>query len=273
MIRLIQIEWIKLKNSRSFRILILIWVLAFISVPIGLNSFINWLESTGVEGSQLLSIKPSDFPIFDFEDIWQNLAYLYKTTTILLCFVIIVNVCNEFDFKTIRQNVIDGLSKREFIISKLLLITAISLVATLMLFILGLIAGYAYSPVKDAQHIFMNIEFVGAYFLHLIYHLSFSLLLAILLKRSGIIIALLIFYSTLIEPIGSSIMQEVLKVPRLTDFLPLNVSWNLIPRPIEKYFLFEVQDYVGMDDVGIAIGYIFIFIMSSYLLIAKRDLH
>ena len=219
-----------------------------------------------------MNIQPSDFPIFDYQDIWQNLAYAYKFITILLCFVLIVNVSNEFNNKTIRQNVIDGMSKKDFIISKILFIIFFSILASLMLMVLGFTAGFLYSPVQDAHHIFMNFNFVGAYFLHLLYHLSFCMLLAILIKRSGIIIALLIIYSYVIEPTVTSIVTFGLNMEWLTALFPLNVSWNLIPRPIEKYMLLEVQDYVGMDDVLIATAYISLFIASSYLLIAKRDL-
>ena len=272
MIRLLQIEWLKLKNSRSFRILVAIWLIGFISVPLGVNALLDYFQSLGMEGNALLNIQPSDFPIFDFQDIWQNLAYAYKFITILLCFVLIVNVSNEFNNKTIRQNVIDGMSKKDFILSKILFIVLISAIASLMLTVLGFVVGFLYSPVTDPYHIFMHFDFVGAYFLHLLYHLSFCMLLSILIKRSGIIIALLIIYSYVIEPTMTSIVTFGLKMEWLTTLFPLNASWNLLPRPIEKYLLLEVQDYVGTGDVLIAAAYISLFIFSSYFLIAKRDL-
>ena len=273
MLRLLNIEWIKIRNSKSFKVLGLIWLIAFLAIPIGANSLLNYFESMGLEGSELLNVSPKDFPVFDFLDIWQNLAYIYKLITILLCFVIIVNVTNEFDYKTIRQNIIDGMSKREFVISKFLVIIATALIASTLLAILGFIAGFAFSPVKDFTTIFSHFNFVGAYFLHLALHLSMCLFLAVLIKRSGILIAFLIFYSYIIEPIATQLFIHQFKLPTLTNFFPLNVSWNLIPRPIEKYFLIEVQDFVAWGDVGIALLYIALYLGGTYLLITKKDIN
>ena len=272
MLRLLRIEWIKAKNSKSFRVLVTIWLIAFLSLPFGVKFLLDYLESTGFAGIEMLDIKPSDFPIFDFNDLWQNLAYLYKIITILLCFVIIVNVSSEFSNKTIRQNVIDGLSKREFILGKLLFIFTAATLATVLLTTIGFIAGFSLSPVTDARNIFMHFNFIGAYFLHLIYHLVFCMFLAILIKKSGLIIAFLIFYTYILESIATPIIMYSFKMPLLADFLPLNVSWNLIPRPIEKYALLPTQDFVGLADVSIALLYIGIFTTASYLLITKRDL-
>ena len=272
MIRLLKIEWIKIRNSKSFKVLGLIWLVAFFAIPFGFNSLIQWLESKGLEGSELLPINPTDFPVFDFLDIWQNLAYIYKFITILLCFVIIVNVSNEFNYKTIRQNIIDGMSKKEFIFSKFLLIIGVSLIASVILAILGFIVGGAFSPTAEIDVVFKNFNFVFAYFLHLVLHLSYCLFFAVLIKRSGILIALLIFYSYIIEPTVTQIISIPFNSEWLTNFFPLNASWNLVPRPVEKYFLQEVQDFVGWDDVAIALIYIALSLSATYLLITKRDI-
>ncbi len=273
MLRLLKIEWIKIRSSKSFKVLAIIWIVAFFAIPIGVNSLLDYFETLGLEGSELLNVSPKDFPVFDFADIWQNLAYIYKYITILLCFVIIVNVTNEFDYKTIRQNIIDGLSKKEFVLGKFYVILFTAFFATTLLTILGFIAGFAFSPVKDAATIFSHFNFVGAYFLHLVLHLSMVLFLAVLLKRSGILIALLIFYTYIIEPPATQIFTHVFHLESLTRFFPLNASWNLIPRPIEKYFLIEVQDYVAWGDVGIALLYIAIYLGGTYLLITKKDIN
>ncbi len=272
MIKLLNIEWIKIRNSKSFKVLGLIWLIAFIAIPVGFNSLIEWFESMGLEGSELLPIKPTDFPVFDFLDIWQNLAYIYKFITILLCFVIIVNVSNEFNYKTIRQNIIDGMSKKEFVFSKFLFIIVSSLIASILLTLLGMIIGAAFSPTSEITVVFQNFNFVFAYFLHLVLHLSYCLFFAVLLKRSGIVIALLIVYSYILEPTLTQIVSIPLNSMWLTKFFPMNASWNLIPRPIEKYFLFEVQDFVGWQDVSIGLLYIVLSLGGTYLLITKRDI-
>lgn len=272
MIKLLNIEWIKVRNSKSFKVLGLIWLTAFIAIPVGFNSLINWFESMGLEGSDLIPIKPTDFPVFDFLDVWQNLAYIYKFITVLLCFVIIVNVSNEFNYKTIRQNIIDGMSKKEFVFSKFLLIIVASTIASILLATLGMCVGAAFSPSSEIAVIFKNFNFVFAYFLHLVLHLSYCLFFAVLIRRSGILIALLIVYSYIIEPTVTQIVSIPLDSGWLTKFFPMNASWNLIPRPIEKYFLFEVQDFVGWLDVSIGLLYIILSLGGTYLLVTQRDI-
>jgi ABC-type transport system involved in multi-copper enzyme maturation permease subunit len=272
MTNLLRIEWIKIRNSKSFKVLGTIWLLAFLAIPIGVNYLIAWMEKEGATANDLLPIKLTDLPIFDFLDIWQNLAYVYKFITVLLCFVIIVNVANEFSYKTIRQNIIDGMSKREFVFSKFLLILILALIASVLLTVLGFIVGFAYSPTSEFSTIFSNFGFVGAYFLHLVLHLSYCLFFTVLIKRSGILIALLIFYSYILEPILTGIISTPLNQEWLANLLPMNVSWDLIPRPIEKYGLVQIQDYVAFSDVFVALVYITICLGSTYLLITKKDI-
>ena len=183
-----------------------------------------------------------------------------------------MNVSNEFNYKTIRQNIIDGMSKREFVFSKFIVILLASMIASVLLALLGFILGAAFSPSSELAVVFQNFNFVFAYFLHLVLHLSYCLFFAVLLKRSGILIALLIVYSYIIEPTVTQIVSIPLNSEWLTNFFPMNASWNLIPRPIEKYFLMEVQEYVGWDDVGIALLYIALSLGGTYLLITKRDI-
>jgi len=120
--RLLKIEWLKSWPSRYFRVMLGIWLFAFVSIPVGVKLFLVYIESKGFSLDDLPGIEATDLPIFDFVDIWQNLAYLYKGISIFMAILIIINITNELDYKTFRQNVIDGMSKTEFLGSKLLLI-------------------------------------------------------------------------------------------------------------------------------------------------------
>ena len=271
MIRLIKIEWAKSAPSKYFKTMLGIWVFAFLGLPLGSKLFLNYLESKGFSLDQLPGVDATDLPIFDFVDIWQNLAYAYKCISVFLALLIIINITNELDYKTFRQNIIDGMSKGQFLASKLLLMFILSTSATLLLLIVGLIIGYVASPVTEWHYVVKHMNFLGAYWLHLMVFLSFSMLLALLIKRAGIAIALLLFWMYIAEPIGSGILYYNLKLQLLSGLLPMEGHWNLIPRPIERYALSEVRFWVSTQSVFIALGQLSLYLICIWLLLTKRD--
>src|SRR5690606_275904 len=147
-------------------------------------------------------ISATDLPIFDFVDLWQNLTYVYKTISIFFAILIIINITNELDYKTFRQNVIDGMSKTEFLITKLLLMFGLATFATVLVFIMGIIVGFSASSITTFDAVTAHINFLGAFWLHIVLLLSLCMLLSILIKRAGLVIAILLFWMFILEPIG-----------------------------------------------------------------------
>ncbi len=272
MLRLIKIEWLKSWPSRYFKIMLGIWLFAFISLPIGFKLLLIFIESKGFSLDQLPGLEATDLPIFDFVDIWQNFAYAYKGLTIFMAFLVIINITNELDYKTFRQNVIDGMSKTEFLLSKLYLIIGMATIATLLVFGFGLVIGFISSPVTDFNSIVKHINFLGAYWLHIILFLTFSVLLSLLIKRAGLVIAILLFWMIIAEPILSSILTYGFDLNFLANILPLETIWGLIPRPIEKYGLSSTDFWVTSKSVTIALVELALYLGSIWLLIVKRDI-
>lgn len=272
MFNLLQIELAKLWPAKYFRILTALWLIAFISIPFATSSLLDWIQANNILGQNPI-FDPSIWPIFDFEDIWQNLAYIYKMITIFMTFIIIISVTNEYDYKTIRQNVIDGFSKKQFWLSKISLIICFSLLAGLMLLVLGLIVGYSLSPVVDAAFVMKNIEFVLAYIFQVFYLMMFAFFLSILIKRAGITIAIMVFWIYIIEPIITGIVAgPLLDLPLIANSFPVEAGWNLIHMPFKKYLLLQAQDYISFQDISIALAWCSTFFWGSYALLVKRDL-
>ncbi len=268
MIKLLQLEFAKIKPTRYFKVLTILWLIAFISIPIGYNILVNKLtEGMTIESSLL---NPKYWPFFDFADLWQNLAYIYKMITVFVCLMLIISTTNEFDYKTARQNIINGLSKKKFWLSKITLIISTALIATIMLFILGLVTGYINSPIKSPDFVLQHIEFLAAYFLHIVHFLMFTFVISLLIRRAGFTIALVLFWTYIVEPILSGIAQRYYGI--VGDLFPMEAGWNLIHLPFLKYTFQETQDYISFQDWAIALIWIGIFAWSSYQLITKRDI-
>jgi len=267
MIKAIKLEWLKFKSYKPFMIILALFVLIYFAVGLSFKKVIDWFIEENAEGFSFFV--DSGLPIFDFVDIWQNLAYITFLFKYILAFVVIISICLEYSNKTIRQNFIDGLSRTEFLFSKVGLIVFLTLLSGILLTILGLILGMLYSPVTSFPFVITNMEFVLAHMLEVFGFLSFALFVATLIRRTGFSIVLFVFYATSIEPIATGIMKYQYELP--VWYFPITSFGNLVRLPFEKYIFREVQDYVALQDVLVASGWTAIFLYLTYLLIKKRD--
>ncbi len=264
--RLVTLEFLKLRHSRAMWILLALYGLALIASAFSGMWILEFLESKGVE---FRGITPTVLPIYDFVDIWQNLTYVASYFKIFPAFLLIISVSNEYTYKTNRQNIIDGLSRAEFFYSKLAFAAFLSIISALLILFLGLGLGFTYSDVTNAASVFENIGFVGAHALQLFLFFVFAILLVLLIKRSGFTIVFLLLYSAIIEPILVLILSFDSKT--IAAFLPVNAMNNLVQIPFAKFLFMYTQDYVGLQDVAIALGWSALFTTLIFLILKKRD--
>ncbi len=195
-------------------------------------------------------------------------------------------MANEYSNKTIKQNLIDGLSKKEFVLSKFLTVVTFSMVSTLFVFIVSLILGLAYSDFNEVSIIFSDLEFILAFFVKLLGFFSFCLFLGILVKRSAFALGFLIIWQ-IFEGIARGLMRWKLFDGDTTDavmgFFPLQSMFNLIKEPFTRLEAVQtVADQVGETinlsyhvhwyEILIVLCWTSIFIYLSYALLKKRDL-
>lgn len=273
MIRLLQIEWLKLKYNRAFWILIAMYALGVTIVCSGGMLFLEFLKNQGVNFD---GIDPTILPLYDFPDVWHNIAYVATYFKALLGFVIVISIANEASFRTMRQNIIDGLSKKEFLQTKLLIIGIISLGATLLLFFIGLVTGLIYSHVVASKYIFSNLEFLLAYGLEVYVYLTFALMIALLVRKAGLVIVGLLMYTLIFDPVAAKLLEHFPyiwdEIRFLKDYLPITSLNNLIHVPFLKYAFQEIQDYISMKELTIVMGWLVANVSLSYWILKKRDL-
>ena len=273
MTRLFEIEWLKLKNYKVFWILIIMY---FTGLIIVLSSGMFLMQFFKNQGAEFSGIDPTIIPLYDFPDVWQNMTYVATFFKIIPAFIVIISVTNEINYRTMRQNVIDGMSKWEFLKSKFILIFGLSLVATFFIFLEGLITGFIYSTVTYPEVIFNDLEFLLAYFLELVTFLSFALLLAILLKKAGFAIVLIFMYTLIFEPIITLNFEHNIWINTYTNwavpYFPIKAMNNLIRVPFQRYVFMEIQDFISLKDVLIVLVWLSIFQLGIYKLLDRRDI-
>ena len=272
MIRLFTIEWLKLKYYKPFWVLFLMYSVAIILICSTGMFFLEWLKS---KGADFEGLDPTIIPIYDFSDVWQNMTYMASFFKVVLGFIVIISVSNEDNYRTLRQNIIDGLSKQDFWWSKFSLIMSLSIVATLLILVLALLMGAIYSNIPLKGHFFQSLDFIGAYFLSLITYLTFCFWIALLLPKAGIVIVGIFLYTIIFEPFLALFLENFPRfdpaVKKIPQFFPVRSIYNLIPVPFPKYILRETQNFVGLKETLIAFGWLGINIFLSRIVLNRKD--
>jgi ABC-2 type transport system permease protein len=267
MYHLLRIDLKKLTNYRTF------WVvggLYFITLGFG--------AASGMEFLKLVARLIEDFgreininriPLYHFPDVWLNLIWIFGLLKIVLAVMVVISITNEYTYRTLRQNIIDGLSRKEFLTSKILTNLLFSMISVLIIFLIGLGTGLIYSPNVEFNVMFTDVEFFLAYFLEIFFFLSYALMLGILVQRSGLAIILLLL-SQLIELIITSNLDDYL--PGLIPFFPMRSIFNVIPFPFPRYGFQEIKDYLDPQSVAIVAVWAVLFNCISYLRLKKSDI-
>jgi len=228
----------------------------------------------------------AEIGIFNFPYIWHFNTFVTAFFKLFLAIVIVSMMANEYSNKTIKQNLIDGLSKKEFILSKFLTVLSFALVSTVFVFIVSMILGLIYSDYDEISIIFSDMEFLLSFFVKLMGFFSFCLFLGILVKRSAFALGFLVLWQ-IFEGFVRGMIRWKLFDEDTTDavmgFFPLNSMWNLIKQPITRLEAVQsVADQVGEQvvlnyrvhwyEILIVLAWTAIFIYLSYALLKKRDL-
>ncbi|WP_349663987.1 ABC transporter permease subunit [Cellulophaga lytica] len=277
MLRLLQIEFIKLWNNRASKILILSYFILMI--------LIAGISMIKVDFGPL-KFHIADVGIFNFPYIWHFNTFMAAFLKVFLAIVIVSMIANEYSNKTIKQNLIDGLSKKELILSKFLTIGVFSLASTIFIFLISLLLGLIYSDFNEFSIIFSDLEYLAAYFIKLIGFFSFCFFVGILVKRSAFALGFLFiwFIGAEIIPytyLASKYSKEL--ADNVTSFFPFGSMWSTITEPFSRLNVIKsAAQQVGEDisrdysvqplQLLIVLCWTAIFIYLSYILLKKRDL-
>lgn len=278
MLRLLEIEYNKLRYSRSARILIITYFI--------LITFIALIASIEFNIGQI-QFRVADQGIFNFPYIWHFNSYIAALLKIFLAIVIVSMMSNEYSNRTIKQNLIDGLSKKEFILSKFLTVLVFSGISTIFLFIVTIILGYSFSDFTEFSIVVSDLEYLLAYFVKLTGFFAFCMFLGILIKRSAFALGFLVVWAIFEGIVYAVLNFKVFKgtdiATNIMQFFPLESMSNLVVEPFSRLNAVQTaatqiggeldKDYgIHWYQLLIVIAWVFIFVYLSLFLLKKRDL-
>ncbi|WEK37737.1 MAG: ABC transporter permease [Candidatus Pseudobacter hemicellulosilyticus] len=262
MLQLLKIEWLKLRHYRTFWILGSLYLVSLVAINyIGFS-----IEQRTIAKEQML--KAMVGTSFGYPNVWQTVGWLSSFLVFIPALLIITLVANEFSYKTHRQNIIDGWSRMEFVSVKIAMTLLISLVSTGMVLLTVLLIG----SLGEAAYSAEGIEYLGYYFIQTFSYCSFALLLAVLLKRTGLALGIFLAYGIALENIVGNMISWMTRSPA-GNYLPLNSTDSLIPFPFAKNITRQFMENYSVSWLLVFAGiYLALYLFLSIRRMQKADL-
>lgn len=216
---LLAIEWLKIKRYRT------VWVL--VSLFLGFILLFDILIDT-----EVLALGPKGMNIFNsdysFFAVWLNTTYWTKVFAGLIALMMVILTTNEYQYRTNRQNVIDGLKRSDFFHAKWYLVLVLSGGITLFTFFLGVVFGICNgSSISDIS---LHMEELLYLFILLVNYCGFAMTLSFFLKRTGLTIVIFILYAYPTEGALWAISMNPAN-GNFGFFMPMEASAGLITYP------------------------------------------
>ena len=274
MIRLLNLELQKLLLNTTSKVLIFIsFILPF---------FVILLSSLRINFFGFFTLELGELGIFNFPIIWHITTFFASQFKFFFAIVVVSMIGNEYSNRTIKQNLIDGLSKKEFILSKFYTIVFFSLISTILIFIISLCIGWYYSSIDEFRLIIRQTNFLVAYFVKLVGFFSLCFFFAMLLKRSAFALGFL-FVLYVVEWISFGLMAwkwDYTIAEKIQNFFPLKSMYKLIDQPFQRVAMTKFPDKADLaydyavqgQEILIVLVWTVLFIFLSYRLLKQRDL-
>ncbi|MGC4130554.1 MAG: ABC transporter permease [Bergeyella sp.] len=279
--RLFTLEFYKNLAYKPFRIFSVLYFIILAALL-----FIGLVDIKITEGFQ---INLKEQGIYNFPEIWNFTTWIVAILKIFLGLIIVFSICQEFTNRMFKQNLIDGLSREEFISSKLLTIFSFTFISTLVVFVLTLIIGYSYSESTESELVFKEMFFIAHYFLKLFTFFCFLMFLSVLFRKSIFVLLAFFLWWTAEGILGG--VESYIKFRGLnpeqaekimydsfffSKILPLESMSQLISNPImrlkgAKIFGVEYHYQYPAESVIACSIWCLLFIFGSYWILKKRD--
>ena len=216
MLKLLEVEWIKLKYYRSFWVILSFFVLAVFVF----NYFAYMLTGRHISGVN---------KAFTFPDVWNTVTYISGFLFFIPAMLFITLITNEINFRTNRQNIVNGVSRTQYVQIKFIFIILLSITFTISVYLCAITFGLF----CKAAFSFNHTSYICFFFLQCLSYSSLSLVFAMFIKKAGLAIASFILYAWIFEKSLSGIFNAAFKY-NVGNYLPLSASDKLIPIPMGR---------------------------------------
>ncbi len=272
--KLLKIEWLKVKNYTAFKLLSIFFCVGVVLINYAVYAINKNILANSTGGKLLASFNP-----YNFSNTWQSTSYTTGFLLVLPAMLLIILITNEYTFKTNRQNIIDGWSRNEFIMVKIIIAIIFAIISTLLVVLtatgFGLLSGSDFS-LNQFSH-------VGFFFLKALTYNMFAVLIAVLIKKTGFAIGLYFIYLGTENFLSQMLDIASIKLKNyngtdlgsMGDYLPMNAADGLLTFPDNplKSLTRNIlpTDYFWVV-ISLAIAYFILFVVWSRKKYLNADL-
>ena len=269
--KLISIEWLKLRHRSVF------WVSIIAHTTI---------LAIGLAVRQYMHAQKPNSGRFDLPADWADLIGSGAGIGMLMLLICVASVtASEVTWRTQRQNVIDGLSRAQYFLGKILVAVLVAFVIWALIIIVGLIAapfggaGALSWPLLESPAPLMLINMM----LYLVALGMTGFMFGMLASSSGAAVTLILAF-IIIQPILSSYMaSEGGTLAKMSQYLPNDVFSNLVNRTYydeaaRAQVTAMIEKMGGMPPITLSLSvimtivYTFAFVGITWMIFRERDL-
>jgi ABC-type transport system involved in multi-copper enzyme maturation permease subunit len=265
-------EWLKIKNYPAFWWVFGITALTYPGVNIlFLYIYDDITKQKSTAGQVIKALMGNPFAL---PEGWRTMAFFSSFFIYIPAIVVIMLITNEYTYKTNRQNIIDGWSRKDFMTAKLIDVLLLSVIVTTLFTAVALIIGL--TNTGDANASKWNLSYyIGLFLLQTFCQLSIAFAVGMLLRKAFIALAIFTFYSIIVEPIAVNFLKYKYKT-EIGRFFPMEISDRLLTKPVFLGKIDEVAYQQSIDAVKYHIVYSLCLLLLTWLfcfwLNNKRDL-
>ncbi len=190
MISLTKIQVIKLKSYKSFWLFFLSHLTLFILVALIFRRLASGLNING----QAAALEQ----MFSFSNIWVALIWIGRWFYLFPGLFMISLITVDFENRTLRQHILDGLSRARYLMGNYLLILYQVLFACILVTVLAFTLSSGGE--SDWRGPFKNLT---VFFLQGMFYLSFAMMLGLFIKRTAVAMLTFLIWPIFVEPIMS----------------------------------------------------------------------
>ena len=226
MTHIVKTEWLKIKNYPAFW-----WVFGITAVTypavnyMFLYIYYNIIQEKSTAGKVVTALMGNPFSL---PEGWRTMAFFSSFFVYIPSIVVIMLITNEYTYRTNRQNIIDGWSRKNFMTAKLIDVLLLSLVVSILYAATALIIGL--TNTGNAAGRWDLSYYIGLFFLQTFCQLSIAFTVGMLLRKAFIALAVFTFYSMIVEEFSVDILKHKYNND-IGRFFPIEISDRLLTRP------------------------------------------
>lgn len=263
MIRLLKIELNKLRTYRAFWVLTIMYFVGLAGTLLSIQGIFNAFLDDNVPSAMQGGMR---WDFYSLPDGWHYMSWIASLFNYLLPIVVVIIVSAEFTYKTVRQNIITGMSRVEWMAGKLILMTFFALASTLVLLVITVGLGLFNSELSDGTKLLAQSGYILGYFIQTTGYLIFAMLLSIIIRNTGVVIGIMMIYSLFLERVLYAFLPDGWE-----RFFPLRAFSNLVAMPFDLRNLGPTVA-LPIPELVIALAYIGLFAGMGFWILKRRDL-